>query len=438
MKWMWSLLLIGLVGWFGCQPSEPYPGPPDINLVFVDGPPTQPSDAATTPEPQPEPGNIDITRRESTPDVRPPEPQPEPVADSSTTEPILPEPQPEPPISPEPPPPTLQSWIGEPCQTDGDCDYANGYCLKEANGYKGGHCTLSCTRTCPDKNGKPTTFCIDDGTGKGICVSQCPAGNCRAGYQCNTRSRINEPGKQNDVCTPQTGTPGGPSKTFLYIGASHSSGTNLAKVLIAFFKQPKTFCSTAKTSNNSVYSYTRPSAAARHWSAKSGSNKDWLCRQTKIYTNGTASGDTTGPAMCASVAQTNQSPYQGLINKHKPNAFLIQLGDNSLGFSESYVKGKVKDLLDQIPAGSLCMWMAPTYGVGTELQTKKKRMEGWLRDALKNYTRLTCHLLTSYDEMEKQTTCNPFNVSDKLHMTSCGARLLGETTRTKICQLGIL
>lgn len=433
---VWScfvLVLLCGVWWGGCGESLPPldEGPP-IQIVPEGAAPDAAADTTSTPRPepfweaQPEPAS-----QEPVAEKAPREPLdagPDGVVDQG---PLDVGPSERVSVLPE----GTERWIGHPCQRDSECNYTGGICYKEADGYPGGSCSLACTRLCPDKAGEPTTFCIADQAGKGHCVSQCPGGMCRAGYECVARSRVNQSSTLRDVCVPKRSS-SGPSRTFLYIGASQSSGTNLSKVLIEYFRDPGKYCN-AKTQNNKVYSYTRPSSAARHWSARTGSNKDWLCRQTRIWTNGTASSDTTGPKLCAGITQRSRSPFEGLIDRHMPDTFLIQLGDNSLGFSETYVKDKIKALLDQVPSGSVCMWVTPTYGVGTDLQTKKKRMEGWIRDALKAYTRLTCHLLTSYTEMSMQTTCQPFNVSDGLHLTSCGARLMGEALRKKICALGL-
>lgn len=225
---------------------------------------------------------------------------------------------------------------------------------------------------------------------------------------------------------------------WLHIGDSQSSGSLFASVMISFLKQPQALCSSAKRPVLEVRSYARVSAAARHWTALSGTNKDWLCRQTKIWTNGTATGDTTGPKLCAGITNQSVSVFQKLIQEHQPNAFLIQLGDNSLGFSESYVKSKVKLMLDQMPVGSTCVWVAPTYGTHPTYQPKKKPMEQWLQQAINQSTQVKCLLLTSYDQMAQQTTCTKFNASDGLHMSSCGSRLWGETTRTQLCARGSL
>lgn len=327
--------------------------------------------------------------------------------------------------------PALSNWIGEACSRDADCDYAGGYCLRAADGYADGHCTLSCTSTCPDLPNKPITFCIENSAGQGYCVSQCQQIPCRKGYDCQWRQRINQTSKTAPVCVPELSS--GYTNMFLMIGDSQSSGSKFAQVMVNFLREPQKTCASAKTMANVVYSYAKVSSAARHWSAVSGTNKDWMCNGNTIYTNGTAAQNTSGQQLCSDIINTSSSLFQKLIALHKANAFLIQLGANSIGFSESYVKSRVIDMLDQMPAGSLCFWVAPVYG--TTYTSQKKSIETWLREVLVSYNRVTCELLTSFDEMSVQTTCTPFNTSDGLHLTNCGSQLWGELIRSKICNI---
>lgn len=112
----------------------------------------------------------------------------------------------------QPPPPPVSSWIGEACTQDTDCDYQGGYCLKDNAGYPQGQCSLTCTGSCPDKSGKPITFCIANSGGGGHCVSRCnttlyPQGGCRTGYACQNRSRYNQSSVTQDVCVPTSSNP---------------------------------------------------------------------------------------------------------------------------------------------------------------------------------------------------------------------------------------
>ena len=68
-------------------------------------------------------------------------------------------------------------FIGDDCETDDDCGFANGFCL-------GGVCTQPCTSTCPDRAGYPTTRCarLSDGEGASVqvCAQDCSSVACRA------------------------------------------------------------------------------------------------------------------------------------------------------------------------------------------------------------------------------------------------------------------
>jgi hypothetical protein len=75
-------------------------------------------------------------------------------------------------------------------------------------------CTEACERLCPDKSGKPETFCITFDETKGIfsgsaghCFSRCdtshyPGNGCRQGYSCVKMPRHNEPKVTRNVCLP--------------------------------------------------------------------------------------------------------------------------------------------------------------------------------------------------------------------------------------------
>ncbi len=331
--------------------------------------------------------------------------------------------------------PFYSSWIGEPCRKDSDCPYSGGYCLKEKEGYKKGHCTKKCTRICPDKLGKPITFCIENAFSQGYCVRQCEKIACRAGYICQLRARFHEPSKVKKVCVPAPQGSAQGKKRILYIGDSQSSGSKFAFYIVNFLRNPRSICPSAKSGKNEVHSYAKVSSAARHWGDKSGVSKNWLCRASKIYVNGTAATNTTGAKICQGILSKQKSIFQKLIERHQPDTFLVQLGSNSIGLSESFVKSKVKNLLEQMPPSSLCYWVAPTYGSAKYL-AKKRAIERWLKEVLQNYRRIHCHLITSIDEMSRQTTCHPFNTPDGLHLTYCSSLLWGKFIAKKICAIG--
>jgi hypothetical protein len=99
-------------------------------------------------------------------------------------------------------------WIGGPCERDGDCDYDEGFCLRADEGYPRGQCSVGCDRFCPDRDGMPVTFCVDDVVvGSGACVQRCDADafggdGCRPGYFCSVVPRFAEPDVRRGVCVP--------------------------------------------------------------------------------------------------------------------------------------------------------------------------------------------------------------------------------------------
>jgi hypothetical protein len=106
-------------------------------------------------------------------------------------------------------------FIGSPCTSDVDCDFDDGVCLLDGDGFPGGTCSQGCDLYCPDRDGHPTTFCVEEvalpppaaALGDGACLSRCdlglfPDSGCRPGYGCRVEARANEPGTQMYVCLP--------------------------------------------------------------------------------------------------------------------------------------------------------------------------------------------------------------------------------------------
>lgn len=102
-------------------------------------------------------------------------------------------------------------FIGAECASDGDCNFASGFCKK--NRWSGrGFCSARCLSTCSDRAGYPTTFCVadpDDAT-KGMCVSKVVAErpDCRAGdhFVAVQQARFKQPAVRAAVC--MAGSPG--------------------------------------------------------------------------------------------------------------------------------------------------------------------------------------------------------------------------------------
>lgn len=96
--------------------------------------------------------------------------------------------------------PGTAGWIGDPCFTNLDCGLSKGLCeLAGATEGKPGRCTIPCTKSCPDKPGYPTTFCVAGPAGTGQCVSKCTA-DCGAGTCTANVPRFNQPSVTASVC----------------------------------------------------------------------------------------------------------------------------------------------------------------------------------------------------------------------------------------------
>ncbi|MCP4807988.1 MAG: extensin family protein [Proteobacteria bacterium] len=108
---------------------------------------------------------------------------------------------------------SLVGWIGSPCDTVDDCDYEGAICLTE--GFPRGTCSMDCELYCPDEDGFPLTFCVEEPEfpnsapiGDGGCLSRCDFGaypdtqGCRQDYGCVEVARANEPTTIVPACLP--------------------------------------------------------------------------------------------------------------------------------------------------------------------------------------------------------------------------------------------
>lgn len=92
-------------------------------------------------------------------------------------------------------------WIGGACDVDAACGGETNCTVEVA----GGICSQPCESTCPDVVGRPTTFCVDLGADEGRCVLQCDSSaECRPGWTCEERPRMNDASRSAKVCVPGT------------------------------------------------------------------------------------------------------------------------------------------------------------------------------------------------------------------------------------------
>ena len=101
----------------------------------------------------------------------------------------------------------LSGFIGGPCAGAGDCTYAGAMCLTEADGYRGGACSLDCDTSCPDRDGPYAyTACVAMDGGARRCLARCDftlfEGGCRDGYGCERRPHPTGAGPDRWVCVP--------------------------------------------------------------------------------------------------------------------------------------------------------------------------------------------------------------------------------------------
>jgi zinc D-Ala-D-Ala carboxypeptidase len=103
--------------------------------------------------------------------------------------------------------PVNHRFIGGACADDSECASLGESARCLTDGHPEGHCTVPCTRGCPDRAGNnQRTFCAVERDGAAWCRSQCdfdrfPDAGCRGGYACLDGERPNAAG-QAEVCRP--------------------------------------------------------------------------------------------------------------------------------------------------------------------------------------------------------------------------------------------
>lgn len=102
--------------------------------------------------------------------------------------------------------PVNHRFIGGACSADLDCESLGDDAVCLLDGHPDGHCTIPCTRGCPDRAGNnQRTFCHAEPDGAGWCRSQCDfdrfEAGCRAGYACLDGARPGGAGSA-EICLP--------------------------------------------------------------------------------------------------------------------------------------------------------------------------------------------------------------------------------------------
>ncbi len=109
-------------------------------------------------------------------------------------------------------------FVGSPCESDADCTFDGATCLREDEGFPRGMCSVDCDLYCPDADGHPVTFCVEDAEfvgsepaaaslGDGACSQRCdfeyfPDTGCRPDYNCVIAARANESWTEKYTCLP--------------------------------------------------------------------------------------------------------------------------------------------------------------------------------------------------------------------------------------------
>ncbi len=221
-----------------------------------------------------------------------------------------------------------------------------------------------------------------------------------------------------------------PPQQLLIVGDSLSSNTLFSHTLIDEFSEFAKHCPGVTTEYKKISSFALPSSSPRHMIADSGSHRDWLCQQKRIYRNNTAP-DISGEQFCRSIGQ--RSAFEKLVDEDNPTDVIIALGTNSLAFSGDFIVARVNDMLSQLPEKARCFWVGPTY-VSAKYQNKLKKVEAAIIEALDS-SPIACQYIATYEAMKNQTQCSRFYVNDGIHHTRCGSELWAEDVFSKVCSV---
>lgn len=216
----------------------------------------------------------------------------------------------------------------------------------------------------------------------------------------------------------------------LYLGDSQSSLTPFSRTLNDFFSNLNAQCAQTPLTVSELRYYALPSSSPRHWGAVTGTDKNWLCSRSSVYTNQSPDEKIPGTSLC--LDSEGVSVFQKLVRTSNPLLLVLQFGDNSLAFGKDFVVEKIHTLLAELKPEDLCFWISPTWGSQRYVE-QKRRMQTWIDEAIQ-LSGKSCTNIHSLEALSEQSHCPSFYVSDGIHLTQCGSELWGRYITDQLCR----
>ena len=216
-------------------------------------------------------------------------------------------------------------------------------------------------------------------------------------------------------CSTKERTPASSYKSVLYIGDSQSAG-HLGRYV--FDHLSKTFDA------KDIQVYGIGSSSPRHWGDPGNTkNGEWICKRTGRFNT-----EFEIPLKDKICSENKDKSAFHHVNKNKPDLVIFQFLGNSMGFSGSYIKEKVKQLLDEIQGQDCIFITSPPYYKDLEEKNKiRVETEKHFKDAIGE----RCQFVQGMSEENLATFLleRDHYVGDKIHLSKKGAGVFFEQIR---------
>jgi hypothetical protein len=217
------------------------------------------------------------------------------------------------------------------------------------------------------------------------------------------------------ACTTAEREPASSYKSVLYIGDSQSAG-HLGRFV--FDHLSKSF------EKKDIQVYGIGSSSPRHWGDPGTSkNGRWLCKRSGRFNS--YFNIPLNEKLCS--GDENKSAFHH-VNRKKPDLVIFQFLGNSMGFNGSYIKKRVKQLLDEIE-GQDCIFITspPYYKDLAEKNKLRIETEKHFKDAVGE----RCQFVQGMSEENLSTFLleSDHYVGDKIHLSKKGASVFFEQVR---------
>ena len=208
------------------------------------------------------------------------------------------------------------------------------------------------------------------------------------------------------------------SESILYIGDSQSAG-HLGSYVHSHLKE--------KNPHKTIKVFGIASSSPRHWSDSIDSkNGSWLCQRKGRFND--QFNISLNKKICS--GQSDKSAFH-YLNKERPDLVIFQFLGNSMGFNESYIHKKVKELLSELKNQSCLFITSPPYYVDLqERNILRLKTESYFIKAIG----ARCDIVKgmSQQNMDDFRHKRAYFAADKVHLSKLGAEVFFQQIKLKI------